>query len=607
MLKPVDALKILNENRTQLAIGTAVSNDDRNVMLKRWLEVYYSVTLHTKGARPKFKRLRDNSEWCPPFYFGEEYQNLFDNLLFSKHPREDEVTRQWRYSQYRPLTQAPLLRIIEVITGAIFQDSQYVIELSNKDDDDYIKGNNFEGSDGVKYDLMSYFAQIILLSIFEDANGFIVRMPTKPWYAITENKIPVMPYFVRSVDVIYPPDGDDFIFQSQDGKYAYWLNRVAIFRYRKADPNKGEQGNWVLDDLRGYYSHLLGYIPISKAGGYWNTEGFYNSYLFKSIPIADEFISTFSAEQMVDKEASHPFIQVATVDCPTCEGQGQIQKQGSPCADCPGGYEYELVQCPTCRGRKQVSFNPGNRFEAPAGEMDKDLVKIVTPEISVNEYHRRKNEALMQDLLDSLGLLMVQEAQSGAAKAIDQEKLYQFINTVCSNLFDNIIFSTIRDIIGYRNVRSVNGTIIPDFQPFKLIKPSQFQIKTAADLLAEIKESSNAQIPAIIRRELILEYMDKRFGGDETLQKKAKFIADLDKAFIYSPGEKASMKMSGELTPEDLFLSVNLPSILDEIEREKGVQYFDTVKFEALKTEVEARLAKIPQPTPAEQPPTNQA
>lgn len=582
MLLPARVIEILNNSGQRPEFP----------VLKRWTDVYYSVSLHTKGARPSFVDA-EGSTVTPPNFFGEEYQNLFDRFLFARHPREPKATRNWRFSQYKPFTQAPFLQLIDIVIGAIFQDSQYTLTIPNAEDSAYITGNNFEGGDGVRYDLMSYFSRMLALQMFEDPNGYIVRIPARPYYETTTQRVEVRPFFVRSVDVIFPPDGDDFIFKTADGKFAYWINRVAIFRFVKgqgADAHK-----WVIEDGRGYYAHLFGYIPASKAGGVWNSEGFYNSFLFKAIPIADEYIASYSAEQMVDKEASHPFIQQAAVDCPTCEGQGQVQKS-NPCADCPGGVEYALATCPTCRGRKMLSYNPADRLEAPLADMEKDLIKIISPPMEVNDYHRKKNQQLLMQILDALNLLKVEQAQSGVAKAIDQERLYAFISFISNHVFDNLIFSTIRDIIGYRNVQSVNGRLMPNFYAFTLIKPSQFQIKTAADLLAELTEAAEA--PAIIRRSLVLEFVDKRFGGDEALLLKTRLMAQLDKAFVFTAAEKGQMRLSGELSADDLHLSINLPLIMDAIEREKGAAFFNS-DFAAIKQEVDTRLATIPKATPA--------
>lgn len=566
-------------------------------ILRKEKDVYYSVSLHTKGARPKFQDPKsENGAWItPPFYFGEEYQHLFETYLLSKHPREPKITRNWRFSQYRPLTKRPFLQLIEIITGAIFQDSQYTISLPNKDDQDYIFGNNFLNG----FNIIQLFQNVLIQGMIEDPNGYIVRIPKRPSYE-TLKSVEVDILHVRTIDVLHQPDGEDFIFKSQDGKYIYWINKVAIIRFVE-QTNK----EYNLEDARGYYAHLFGYLPVSQMGGIWNTEGFYNSYFDKAIPIADEFISNYSAEQLIDKEVSHPFIQQAALDCPSCFGEGKVQRKCAKTTENPAG--LELVICGRCKGTKQISFNPADRLEVPKEEMDKDLIKIINPDVNINKYHREKNDALMQGILDALNLVLIQQAQSGNAKAIDQEKLYQFISNVSNHVFETLIFPSIKDVIGYRNVKSANGILLPNFYEFILIKPSQFNIKTANELLTEITGLNTAQAPPFIRKKLVAEYVDKRFSGDNIFVKKSQVIEALDKCFIYTPVEKQTLVAIGEITKEDLRLSSNIGNILDKLEREKGQDYILKTSIEEIEKIIMVEVAKIPLPQIDQQQQNNQS
>src|SRR5690606_20802631 len=124
--------------------------------LNRATDVYYGMTLHTTGAAPAFfdYSTAPRARVEPPNYFGTEYQRLFDILPLNRHPREDESTRNWRYSQYRAFTKDPFIRIIEMVGGAIFQDSNYTLELPARADNAFVWGNNFAG-----YDIIGFFAK----------------------------------------------------------------------------------------------------------------------------------------------------------------------------------------------------------------------------------------------------------------------------------------------------------------------------------------------------------------------------------------------------------------------------------------------------------------
>lgn len=542
--------------------------------ISRWRSVYYAISLHTTGAQPRYKDVKDDTWITPKGYYSEEYQKLFERFLLNQHPRESVITKWWRFSQYRPITKAPFQQIIEIIGATIFQDSNFTIDLGNKADHEYIWSNAFN-----TYDIIQYF-EWALQHIIEDPNGFFVRIPKQPYNATTTAAIEPDIWFIPSKN-IYSYGPDLLVFDYSDYRWA--INTVGIFRYVQ------ENGKWVLADDGGYYAHGLDRLPCDQAGGKWNTQGFYDSWLDKAVPTADEIIAAKSAEMLVDKEASHPYIIMASEDCPSCDNStGYIQVEDD---DAEGGYRLE--KCKKCKGRGYISNNPGERLHVPAEQMDKDMVKIVNPDVEINKHHFEKGKELRMQLLDALHLTKAQESQSGVAKAIDQERLYEFISLVSSDVFGRIIFNSIRDIIGYRNVSVQNDQIKPNEYKFTFIKPSQFQIKTAADLLEDYDSAVKASVPGYVRGQLMKEYVDKQFGGDYQMQKKTDVIIYLDYLCAYTTEEKQSMALTGEADRRDLQFSARLPNMLDMLSKSKGSEWFLQATYDNIKTEIDIIFEKI--------------
>src|SRR5690606_17608568 len=305
-----------------------------------------------------------------------------------------------------------------------------------KDADYILNEPNFDG-----YDLVGWFANVGFAHMINDANGYFVRMPNKPYGAEYNDSRKVQIYFIPSFHVMEKTE-DYILFEKDD--YVYYIDKQTIWRYKRTD-----NGTYYLDkeDANGYYSHLLGYLPITIAGGFWNEMGYFESFYSKAIPLADEFISTFSAGQLVDKETSHPFIQMVTEQCSHCDGVGKVQQE---CDTCPNG--LEIVQCGRCDGRGQVSYAPADRISAPAEHMDRDLVRIISPDVSINQYHKSKIKELKEDIYRALYLQVVGEDQSGVAKALDLEQKDLFFSKLINHIFDNILYNSIKDIIAYRNV-----------------------------------------------------------------------------------------------------------------------------------------------------------
>lgn len=545
-------LSILNDK-------DALPNGYRN-MRHHWSNVHISTSLHTLGACPKFQSLGGlGGVVTPPAFYGEKYQERFDKILFSRHPREDNATRQWRFSQYKPLTREPFMQLSEMVLGSIFQDSNYGIQINNENDRNYILyEKNFNG-----FDLIGWFISVGYNNMINDPNGYFVRMPKYAFYE--KRKLEIELLFVKSENIIYASD-DVFIFQK--GNNVFSIDHQVIWRYSY----DSSEEVWYVDkqDQKGYYAHLLGRLPCDIAGGVLNTFGFYESFYCKAIPIADEFISSYSAEQLVDKEASHPYIQMTMEQCGQCKGTGAIQVD---CLDCIGG--KELQSCGKCQGKGEISINPADRLNVPAEMMDRDLVRIINPNISINSYHHGKNKDIRDAIYDALHLLKISEAQSGFAKTIDQEKLHNMISKIGNHIFDNHIYTTIKDIIAYRNVVSINGKVSPYEYGFTIVKPKQYHIRTSQSLFAEYQAGLNAKLPIVARRQMFLDFMDKQYSGDAAISKKIQIIDYYDPLLCVTEEEKLNKLATGEIDRNQLINSSMLPFIIDTLILEKGYAWFE--------------------------------
>lgn len=551
-MQPNEVLAILNK--------TVKLSRETTETLQRKRDVYYGISLHTTGACPAFRDLSGGGTIYPQSYYGPEYQRLFDKHLLSRHPRENDATRNWRFSQYRPLTKAPFAQITEIITGAIFQDSNYDLNLQDLHDEQYIWGNHFSG-----HDIVGYFSNVAFRNMVEDPNGVLLRIPASAGYEQTDDKLQVDIWFVNTKDIILHTQ-DDFIFLRNG--YAWWVDKQTIWRFNY----KSEEKKYFLSqqDAHGYYAHMLGRLPISIAGGVWNTQGYYDSYYSKAKAAADDFVSAYSAAQLVDKEASHPFIVEASTDCSDCRGLGQVQQD---CDSCPNG--VELVSCGSCHGSGQISRNPGQHIIVPQDKLKEGSpIQIVNPDVSINSHHRDVCAQVMGLIIEALHLQKTEEAQSGVAKAIDQERLYKFISNISNHVFDKLITDTLRDIIAYRNAGAIAGAVHPVEYPFRVLKPTQFRIKTSADLLNEYATGKQAGMPVFIRRRMALDFVDKQYSGDAIMKKKAQLITQLDSLSILSIDEMTALRNAGVVSDAELQYSRKLPAAIDALIRDNGEYWF---------------------------------
>lgn len=573
---------------------------ERDFRLIEANNVYYGMSLHIDGVRPAYRCLNESGAWInikPHQWVCNEYDFIFNYILFSRHPREHEDTRQWRLSQYRPFTRAPFLQCISVITGAIFQDSSYSITIENKEDNDYIWGNNFEDKDLVQY-ISDNFQHIA-----EDPNGMFVVIPKEPYYDTTTQKIEPTIWFIKSKFIKHRTE-DEVIFEH--GEYMWCVNRLGYFRFQREDGKK--RGKYIhVDEVQGgYYAHMSGKLPAFIAGGIWNSQGFYDSWFVNAKPLADEYVSTYSSLQMVNKEASHPFIVEASEDCVECNKTGTVQFCTScnnyadrcacePVDGMPGGV-WALKSCTTCGGKGTISHNPGDRLIAPADMMNHPLVQIINPEVSVNEFHSKFTQDLFNNIFRSLYLNYIEQAQSGVAKDKDMEARYQFILRISNDLFDRLLYNIIGQILSLRNVRTQNGVSKPYEGDFVIIKPTQFQIKTSNDLLEEYNKAREAQVPDYQKTALLEDFIEKQYSGDEILKRKTYIINRVDILAVMDPADIQIALLNNAATPRDYQFHIHLPIILDKLVRRKGNEWFVNADLEVIETEARAEFNTLKPP-----------
>lgn len=562
----------------------------------KWQQVYYGMSLHIDGVKPCYQTLRDPSlGWVennmgriyPNRYGGVHYQYIFENELFSRHPKEPEIIRQWRLGQYKPLTQAPFLNAIHVVTGAIFQDSGYELSIQNKDDNDYIWGENFDGRTLVGY-ISAKFQNIA-----SDPNGIFITIPSEPYYETTTKKIEPEVHFICSRDIRYYNE-DEIVFLKED---TYWaVNEMGYFRFRKDQSN-----NWyhVDEEYGGYYAHNLDELPIVYAGGQWNNQGFYDSWLQAAKPIADEFVSAKSAEQLVNKENSHPWIVTTPDDCPDCEGNGKIRY----CTTCQSIAENcscetsnpTLTSCNNCNGTGNISRNPGQWQVVPYDQMDRDTLKLINPDTSINKFHAENNKAMETSILRALHLDYIEVAQSGKAKDKDMETRYQFILGISNDLFDRVIYTLCKHITALRNVTANGGNVEPKVGEIIIVKPTQFQIKTAHDLVTDYELATKAEMPDYVRTSQVESYVDKMYGGDDILKRKVSLINQMD-MFALTSMPDISVALINGIDHRNLQFHLHLPMIIDSIVRDKMPEWFLNATYDQIKVEVDARFDVLAPP-----------
>lgn len=563
-----------------------IVSNKRDPNMCRKDRVYYAMSLHIDGAEPSYIDSRYNKVVYPINYYGEEYQQIFEQRLFSKYPNETDETRQYRLSQYRPYQQEFFIRAIQVITGSIFQDGNYSISIDNKDDFEYVWDANFSGKD-----LVSWFAKTFT-DICNDPNGYVIVIPKKSRLEQFQKVEPDL-WFIPHVDILYV-DNSDLIFTRD--KIIWWVNEIGYFRFKKNKDAAGADSVELLDE-GGYYAHMLGELPAKVAGGIWNSKGFYNSWLYAAKAIADEFIGEKSLSQLVNKNLAHPIIVISDEECTTCGGVGQIQickKCHLSTDDCGcdrgDGYPdfWTKASCNTCGGTRVMPHDISKVRVVPKEDMGNPQAQIIAPNPEIPKVQFENVKEVENRLNRALHLNYIEQAQSGIAKDRDMETRYQFFSSIANSLFDDHIYNSLRFIVGLRNVVTKNGVILPDSSGITIDKPTQFAIMTASQL----KEGLDS-IPDYLKSKQIENYVDKAFGGDEILKRKTEVINALDKISQMSNDRVQMMLLNRGIERSDLLFNVNLPIILNQMIVDLGTKWFLTSHIDEIRDAVNEKFKEI--------------
>jgi hypothetical protein len=575
---------------------------DPLAILSKWKNIYYNISVHTTGVCPAYYPLRyeGNSKarsvvlgesMIYPFYWiYPEYDIVFDRL-FGMHPREPHATRELRKSLYKPHQQAPLTKAIDKCKAVISAENKYTLFVDDKEDNDYIWGKNFDGKNLVEF-IFWHFK-----TICEDPNSKFIVRPKKAAKEQTNKKVEVEIIHVPSRRIRYSSESELIYYEGTDDMYAWYINPAAYLRFERS--NKGDFNH--MDGRQGYYAHMLGRLPVHTAGGVWNSHGFYDSYIQPAIPFCDEFVGAQSAVQMVNKEAAHPFIIAASPDCKDCEGVGYTQW----CSTCNNRPDqncncdksaYSISTCRSCNGTKLQSINPGDWMIVPSDLMKDDLIKIINPDVAVNEFLVKHKDAIYENIKDSLHQQYIKEAQSGVAKEIDRDGERMWYKTCSDGMWYGLIEPILISILSLRNISKSNDTVSVNLPNYTFAPPTSFDLKTEFDLLEEYKEATDSQIPEYVKQSIVESYVDKVYGGNELMVKKSKFINYIDPYSVSTPADKTIAINNGVASIEQIRISDNLPMLLNRIVNKRGEKWFLNADFDMIEAEVNTLFTAMPVP-----------
>ena len=285
----------------------------------------------------------------------------FPELLFNqKAPNEDEKMHEYRESIYQPITKPDWRRGVNNY-NRVFNPQNYAIENWGNDKNEFEKEtaadyflNNFPKNDSI----ISYFRSIVKNKKLEDPNAVIALWIENIDAPDTELRQPIGKVFETS-QVIELTNNYCFVLsdektlvktynvQKNVGYVFYLYDNDKIYRIYQV----GNFQDWSFE-IEVWFSHGLGYLPVSRLIGVEIREDLYQSHAYDAVPPLNDVLFDNSTLQASKIAHAYPQKWEFADDCPD--------------VNCDNGWVTNYKEddtaykskCDTCGGSGKYSSNP---------------------------------------------------------------------------------------------------------------------------------------------------------------------------------------------------------------------------------------------------------
>lgn len=499
------------------------------------------------------------------------YGDLPEKLLNMVRPREEKATKDYRLAAYQPTTKSTAEKGVAIVSK-IFNPALYTIQWKNRSDN---------ASKLEKYTLESYpeynsvitfLQQTATKKMLADPNGVMAVTITD--YDIKEEDRPEPVVKIYGSKNIWYQDHESFlIFKrrevQQKGPDLFFFcfydeNKIVEFTAYKVTPDKVA----IVETKR--YEHGFGEIPVWHLRGVPevmdNGSVYYKSFFEAAVPFWNLAINHESDLFGAYINHLHPLRAELAEECDYRQ-DGQRCKQGRlTFAD------GKAIDCPSCHGSGYRSVkSPYGVYqfnkEKLSGEGSASLVPVqyITVPTEPTAMLERRVEMLLEKGLYALNmdiLNKVGENQSGVAKVIDRDELYDFLYRISTVMFDihlsNIFYFINKYMFGVSDKTEADKNL-PEIN-----KPTQFDIQSAMEIVEELKVAKEAKLNPQYIRQKQKQANDKEWASSPDIKTKLDLMIELDPAPELNPDDIKLIVDSGFMPKEYAVIHHNIEIFVDK-------------------------------------------
>lgn len=498
-------------------------------------------------------------------------------IIEEARPNEPDHIKKFRQIIFAEITLPPTGKVLTTL-GKIRKSQDWMIKFPDENPSIIKEGEtlkDYTETGYPNYGSMTKWAFDVLLKQQEvDANAVCVTMHDLTVPVQAGEYLKPYPYIFNSNQVYdFRPNDYAILLSSEtctykigdveqhNGKVFYVITTTQFLRYHQS-------GSAFDFELKYEFNHNIGKLPAWRlAGQYWKSVGsmpLFRPRIYPMVPFLKEAVREYSDLQA--GVIQHLYLEkweYEGQDCKTCSGTGKVKNaEGNTvkckAKNCNGG---KMIQSPyqTKTVKRPSVDDPSGPIAPPfMGYVDKPVEIIKIQDERIERHVFKALAAVNMEFLAQSPL-----ATSGESKKYDQDGANTFTYGVGEDLVGNM------DKIMYFTSELRYMTVVPQPEKRKELlpiinTPEKLDIVPSEYLINEMKIATEAGVNPVVRREMEVEYANKKFNADPAIRSEATLVLNLDPLPGISEDQKQSRKMNGGITEEDYIVSCNISLFVKE-------------------------------------------
>jgi hypothetical protein len=430
-------------------------------------------------------------------------------LLERTRPNEDPEIKSYRIENYEPITKSAADKAVHIVSK-IFNPNLYSVRWKDKNaSSEELKKYTLEYYPSYN-SIVNFMKDVLLRKMLADPNGVA---------AVTVEEVPdlesvrLSPVLkIYGSKAIYYQDEDHYLILTkiEDEKIYYFDyfdkdRTVSFYTYVKRSP-AGDGDEIVLVEEKNY-EYEFSEIPVWKLRGMSesmdNGDIIFKSYFSSAVPYWNNAITHES--DVFASYIRHMYPQRYELTEP-CNYKMEYEGQMYPCRS---GYiihpQFGKSACSHCSGTGYNPVSPYGVYQytkdklSESGPLGVDPVGYITVPTDATKMLEERAQRMITEGMWSINMDVedeVGENQSGIAKVIDRSAQYDTLYNIGSVVFDvhltNFYYFANKFMFGVEAVSSNKGSEVVDKNLPEINKPTQFDIGSVSEAIANLKAARDA-------------------------------------------------------------------------------------------------------------------